>query len=66
MDDVNIPSETPAAKIAILRAAAARCRRLVYATGDVDLGKTLTSLAAEYDAQIQALIDQADAGMSED
>lgn len=59
MDDYDIPGETMAAKIAFLRAAAARCRRLRNATGDLELNETLTALAAEYDAKIRALIDQA-------
>jgi hypothetical protein len=62
VDDYDIPGGTTAQKIAILRAAAARCRRLRNATGDPELSETLTSLAAEYDAKIQALLDQPETG----
>ncbi len=61
MDDYDIPGVTTAEKIAYLRTAAARCRRLIYATGDRELSATLKSLAAEYEAKIQKLGDAADA-----
>ncbi len=55
MDDYDIPGETVAEKIALLRTAAARCRRLSNATGDYELNETLSALADEYEAKIGEL-----------
>lgn len=55
MDDYDIPGETVAEKIAFLRTAAARCRRLSNATGDYELNETLSALADEYEAKIDEL-----------
>jgi len=47
VDDYDIPGETVAEKIAFLRTAPPRCRRLSAATGDYRLNETLSALADE-------------------
>ncbi|KRE11608.1 hypothetical protein ASE66_24065 [Bosea sp. Root483D1] len=62
MNEPDFPtSATLAEQIFFLRAAAARCRRLASATGDVNLIPTPLTMAVEYDAKLQALMNSREA-----